>query len=274
MAKAELPELPKAKFCKNGDYESAYFVLGEDSATPLVLCHGLAANGLQFINDAHYFASRGYKVIVPDLRGLGRSKTPVDRHESDFTISLLASDLIAILDQEKITSTHWVGNSLGGILALFIIGKNPDRLKSLITFGTAYKLDVPQLIIPIMQYGYDLLGPNTSAQLGAHATSPNANAQLVIYDMLVNADMWVVKAIGNYVRKYNFIANALTYKKPILMIRGLNDHPVNQALKSTLDAMKNQSNFTLIDVKKAGHCANLDQPEQMRIIISDFLVSI
>jgi len=270
---SELPKLPEAKFVKNGDYTSAYFVLGDEGAEPLVLCHGLAASGLQFVNDAHFFAKKGFRVIVPDLRGLGRSITPSDRKVSDFSISNLASDLIAILDKEKIKTTNWVGNSLGGILALSIIGSNKNRLKSLISFGTAYSLNVPRASIPILQFSSDAVGKEISAQLGARATSPDKDAQLVIYAMLRDVDMWVVIAIATYVRNYDFIPNALSFEKPMLMIRGSRDFPVNQALKPTLDAMKNKENFTLIDVKKAGHCANLDQPEKVQEIILEFLTS-
>jgi pimeloyl-ACP methyl ester carboxylesterase len=267
----KMPILPEAKFVKNGEFTNAYFTLGDKGAEPLVLCHGLAASGLQFVMDAHFFADKGYYVIVPDLRGLGRSITPKSRQISDFSLSLLTQDLLIILDEEKINSTHWVGNSLGGILALLMMGRDKERLKTFTSFGTAYSLNVPHAFIPLLQYGYDILGHNISAQLGARATSPDPNAQLIIHAMLMEADMWVVKAIGENVRHYDFIPNALAYEKPMLLIRGARDIPVNQVLKPTIEAMKNRDNFTLIDIKKAGHCANLDQPEKMRQVILEFI---
>ncbi len=269
-----LPILPEAKYVKNGEYESAYFTLGERGSEPILLCHGLAASGLQFVEDAHFFADKGYFVIVPDLRGLGRSKTPKNRQESDFSIYNLASDLIKILDKEKIKEVNWVGNSLGGILALSIMGSNPERLKTFTSFGTAYKLNVPQAFIPILDFGSERLGKEKSALIGARSTSSNKDAQAIIYAMLLDVDMWVVINMANYVRHYDFIPNALSYKKPILFIRGLTDHAVNASLKPTLEAMKDQPNFTLVDIKKAGHCTNLDQPEKVRQVILDFLASI
>lgn len=271
---AELPILLDAKYVKNGEYESAYFTLGEKGNEPLLLCHGLAANGLQFVEDAKFFAAEGYYVIVPDLRGLGRSKIPSDPKESDFSISNLASDLIAILDKEEISEINWVGNSLGGILALFIMGSSPKRLKSLITFGTAYSLDVPEALIPMLKFGTESLGKEISAQIGAKATSFNKLAQDIIYEMVLKADIFVVISIANHVRKYDFIANALSFENPILFIRCSTDFAVNSALKPTLEAMQNRPNFTLIDIKNAGHCANLDQPEKIRQAILDFLKNI
>ena len=268
---AEIPKLPKAKYVKNGAYSSAYFTLGEKGNEPLLLCHGLAASGLQFVADAHFFASRGYYVIVPDLRGLGRSKTPDDRKESDFSFSFLASDLLAILDKEGIAQVNWVGNSLGGILALYIMGFSKERIKSLVTFGTAFSLDVPEVFIPILEFGSKNLGNKISAQLGARSTSSNKQAQDIIYEMLLEVDMFVVIAIAKYVRNYDLIKNALSFNRPILLIRGLSDVAINITLKPTINAMKHQPNFTLIDIKNAGHCANLDQPELVRQAILEFL---
>ncbi len=267
----EIPILPKAKFAKNGEYESAYFTLGEKGAEPILFCHGLAANGLQFVEDAQFFADKGYFVIVPDLRGLGRSKMPKNRKESDFSIPHLVKDLLNILDKEKIEKINWVGNSLGGILALYIMGLDKKRLKTFTSFGTAYKLNVPQAFIPILKFGSESLGKEVSAQIGARATSSNPKAQAIIYEMLKNVDMWVVINMAKYVRHYDFIPNALQYENPILMIRGLSDFAVNAALKPTLKAMEGRDNFTLIDVKNAGHVANLDQPEKLREIILQFL---
>ncbi len=51
----------------------AYDDLGPRAGVPVVLCHGLAAAGVQLAADAGYFAALGLRVLVPDLRGHGRS---------------------------------------------------------------------------------------------------------------------------------------------------------------------------------------------------------
>jgi 3-oxoadipate enol-lactonase len=43
----------------------AYGDSGPVDGVPVVLCHGLAASGLQFAGDAQYFAALGYRVLVP-----------------------------------------------------------------------------------------------------------------------------------------------------------------------------------------------------------------
>ncbi len=268
-----LPILPEAKFSKNGNYENAYFTLGKRKNPPLLLCHGIGANGLQFVDDAHFFAKKGFYVIVPDLRGLGRSKTPKERKESDFSIPNLAADLLAILDKEKIEKTYWVGNSLGGILGLAIMGIDAMRINKFISFGTAYKLNVPEIFIPIVKFGSESLGKEMSAQLAARATSLNKRAQLIIYTMLRDVDMFTVISIAKYVRNYDFIPNALKFSGEILLIKCSLDFAVNQVLGATLKAMERKENFYLFNVKNAGHVGNLDQPEEIRKAILDFIAN-
>ncbi len=266
-----LPTLPPAKYVQRENHKSAYFTLGEKGNEPLLLCHGLAANGLQFVRDAHFFAKKGYFVIVPDLRGLGRSTRAKIIIKQDYSITALASDLTAILDEEQIKEINWVGNSLGGILALSVLGTNKQRIKSLISFGTAYSLDVPEPVVPFMQFIYALAPREMMAWLGARVTCWEEDAQAIIYQMLLDADLEVVLAIAEHVRQYNLIDNALDFDGKILLVRGLRDVLVNHALKPTLKAMQTRSNFSLVDIEKAGHCANLDQPDKLRRVILDFL---
>ena len=91
--------------------------LGPRDGVPVVLCHGLAAAGAQLSADAEYFAGRGYRVLVPDLRGHGRSGKPAAMRVEDFSIARMAADMVAMLDQAGVGPVHWVGNSLGGWVA-------------------------------------------------------------------------------------------------------------------------------------------------------------
>ncbi len=266
-----LPTPPPARHVRQGAYESAYYVLGEEGGRPLVLCHGLAANGLQFVADARFFADQGFKVIVPDLRGHGRSRCPARRSGQDFTIERLARDLVAILDQEKVERTDWVGNSLGGILALWIMGNSPARINRFVSFGTAYSLSVSQLMARAGVGLYHLLGADLLARIGAPLTSRNRQARRIIRAMLCQMDVEAVAAIALHLARYDLTAAALAFERPILLIRAELDRQVNRALGKTLAVMGKRANFSLVSIRDAGHCANLDQPEEMRRIISTFL---
>ena len=79
----------------------------------LVFAHALMCDGDVF---KHQVAAlqHDYRVINVDLRGHGRSGASA----TPFTLYDLADDMIAILDAENVSSSIWVGLSLGGFIAL------------------------------------------------------------------------------------------------------------------------------------------------------------
>src|SRR3990170_6350155 len=85
-----------------------------NGGTPLVLCHGIAGNGIQFHEDAEWFAARGHRVLVPHLRGHGLSDSPVPVSRETLTIERLAPDPVEKLDDARGGKVDWGGNSLGG----------------------------------------------------------------------------------------------------------------------------------------------------------------
>jgi len=247
-----------------------YEDIGPADGETIVLCHGLGASGVQFAADADYFAGKGYRVLVPDLRGHGRSGAPPTMRDEDFSITRMATDLIEMLDDAGVASVHWVGNSLGGILALAILGMAPERIASLATYGTAYTLGLPAFLPHLVPLVYNTLGPKLTAELMARSTTRNRQAQRLIADVLTRFSPRAGKAVGSNVRRYDLIANARAYKGPVLLIRGGRDEAVNRALPTTLKAMETHPNFRVKELKEGGHVANLDVPDGFRSTLEGF----
>jgi pimeloyl-ACP methyl ester carboxylesterase len=59
--------------------------------------------------------SRRYRVVRLDLRGHGNSQIP--KPTDDFSLSLLVSDALALLDLVGADRAHVVGNSAGGYVS-------------------------------------------------------------------------------------------------------------------------------------------------------------
>jgi len=94
---------------------------------PLVLIHGLGERkeGWKF---QHSFAEH-FDLIIPDLRGFGKSKCP---EGEEITINAFARDVIALLDQLGIKEAHICGLSMGGIISQEIYKIAPEKVKSFI----------------------------------------------------------------------------------------------------------------------------------------------
>lgn len=247
----------------------SYADTGGDGPT-IVLCHGLAAGGSQFAADAAYFAGRGYRVLVPDLRGHGQSAAPAAIGANTYATATLAGDMAAMLDHASVARVHWVGNSLGGIVALDLIGSAPERFASLALFGTAFALNLLAMVGPVFPLLYRVLGRNLLARVTAFNTTRHKPARPVIAAMARAFDPRVGAAISAHVRRYDLLENALGYDGPVLVLVGGRDTAVNLALRPTLKRITPRPRWTVTELPLGGHCANLDATDAWRGALEAF----
>lgn len=97
------------------------------SGPPLLLIHGLGSSGDDWAFQRDDF-SRGYTLILPDLRGSGRSSKP----PGPYAITQFAADLWALMDALGIEYTNILGFSLGGSVALEMALERPARVQRMI----------------------------------------------------------------------------------------------------------------------------------------------
>jgi pimeloyl-ACP methyl ester carboxylesterase len=258
------------RFTTDDGIDIAYGDFGPRGGAPVVLCHGLCASGRQFQSDARHFAALGYRVLVPDLRGHGASGAPEGFDPDGFTLPRLAADMLAMLDDAEVEAVDWVGNSLGGIVALEMLKAASGRFRSFATFGTSYRLSLPAFVPQIFPLIYGLFGRGIVSGVTARVTTDDICGRTLVAEMLEAFDPKAGRAVAANVRRYDLIEPARAYAGPILMIRGGRDRAVNAALGSTLRAMEGRRNFARVDIRRAAHCANLDTPHEVRATLADF----
>ena len=100
----------------------------------LLLQHGNGRSGHFWYRWVPLLAGH-FKVVRPDMRGLGRSTRPADLERS-LTLDSLVGDLVGLLDHLDVTRVHYCGESMGGILGLALSALHPDRVCSLTLVGT------------------------------------------------------------------------------------------------------------------------------------------
>ncbi len=93
--------------------------------------------------------ARHYRVVRPDMRGLGESGRDFDL-ATELTEAHCVADLVAILDDLGVGSVHYVGESSGGIIGLGLAALHPDRVRTLTIAAT------PVYISEKMKAGYAL----------------------------------------------------------------------------------------------------------------------
>ncbi|MCY0388100.1 alpha/beta hydrolase [Robbsia sp. Bb-Pol-6] len=97
-------------------------------ARTIVLLHGKNFGGVYWENVIRHLTARGYRVIVPDQIGFGKSSKP----ELDYSFDLLARNTIALLDALQIAHADILGHSTGGMLAMRITLDYPSRVDRLL----------------------------------------------------------------------------------------------------------------------------------------------
>ncbi len=104
------------------DPVSSLFVDCWGSGVPVVLVHGSLATGADEWQAQRPLADEGFRLLVPDRRGYGRS--PTARGE-DFLVD--AEDIAELMGD----GAHLVGHSYGGLAVLFAAARRPDATLSL-----------------------------------------------------------------------------------------------------------------------------------------------
>ena len=95
-----------------------------DGKRAAVLLHGKNFYGSYWENTIKALTAAGYRVIVPDQLGFGKSAKP----DIDYSFDLLARNTIHLLDQLQVQQAVIVGHSMGGMLAVRLARNYPDRV--------------------------------------------------------------------------------------------------------------------------------------------------
>ena len=95
----------------------------------IVLLHGKNFNGYYFEQTAKALLKEGFRVIMPDQIGFGKSSKP---QQYQFSFQQLAENTKTILDDLKIDKFILLGHSMGGMLATKMAVMYPDRIEKLI----------------------------------------------------------------------------------------------------------------------------------------------
>jgi 4,5:9,10-diseco-3-hydroxy-5,9,17-trioxoandrosta-1(10),2-diene-4-oate hydrolase len=111
------------------------FVTEAGTGIPVVLLHGGGPGATGMSNFGHNLEpllAAGFRVIVPDLPGYGRSTKGIDRSDPFGDLALAVRGLLDALDLDR---AHLIGNSYGGAAALRLALDRPDRVDRMVLMG-------------------------------------------------------------------------------------------------------------------------------------------
>jgi len=263
----------------------------------VVLLHGRNFPSSYWAPVIKTLTDAGYRVVVPDQIGFGKSSKP----QEDLHFDTLARNTVALLDHLQIAKADIVAHSLGGMLAVRIARAYPDRINHLVLTAPIgledYRFYVPptptEKIIEtedkLTADGYrKQLETNYSLKLPPDQVTPFIDARFNI------------KGSAEYPRWLRaFVASAqLIYREPVvheiplitqptLFVMGANDHNApgkanapealrpkmghNAELAKALAAKMQNGRAEVIP--DAGHLVFLEAPAKYNELVLGFLAS-
>jgi pimeloyl-ACP methyl ester carboxylesterase len=127
----------------------------------IMLLHGKNFNGAYWERTAKDLSDKGFRVIIPDQIGFGKSSKP---QSYQFSFSQLAENTKAVLDKLQIDKIIVLGHSMGGMIATRFTLQYPEKVEKLIlenpigledykTFAAYQSID-PQKLIKIISLNF------------------------------------------------------------------------------------------------------------------------
>ncbi|MFY9934343.1 MAG: alpha/beta fold hydrolase [Streptosporangiaceae bacterium] len=111
-----------------------YEVTGQ--GVPVVLLHGFPDSGRLWRHQVPALADAGFQVIVPDLRGYGRSDKPAEVEA--YSLMHIAGDVLAILADLQVARAHVVGHDWGAALAWAMASLAPGQVDHLAVLSVGH----------------------------------------------------------------------------------------------------------------------------------------
>ncbi len=137
---ADLPEWPyEPRYTEIDDGEGGRLRVhhvdeGPAGADPIVCLHGEPSWGYLYRKMIEPLAAGGFRVVVPDLVGFGRSDKPTER--SDYTYARHVAWMAAWLEANDLAHITVFGQDWGGLIGLRLVAEHPDRFDRVVASNT------------------------------------------------------------------------------------------------------------------------------------------
>lgn len=104
---------------------------GAPNGHTVVLLHGNNFGGFYFASIIEALTKEGFRVIVPDQIGYGKSSKPI----APYNFNSQARNTFLVLQKEKIERVMVVGHSMGGMLAARLTTQYPKAVERLVLYN-------------------------------------------------------------------------------------------------------------------------------------------
>jgi 3-oxoadipate enol-lactonase len=240
----------------------------------VMLSHGLATD-LSMWDELTDALKGRYRVLRYDARGHGASASP----PGDYALDQLADDAAGILDALKIEQTLFAGLSMGGMVGLGLMIRHPRKIKGAVIADSRHTTTADftkawlDRIAAVRSGGIEAVVASTvsrwsSEGLAARNPAVVARMEAMVRRTSVNGYCGCAAALA----RLDYGARLNEIGVPVLVMCGDEDHGAPPENSRQMASMIKDARF--IEIKQAGHIANIEQPTAFNTAVADFFDAI
>jgi pimeloyl-ACP methyl ester carboxylesterase len=269
--------------------------IGSANGQTVVLLHGKSFSGDYWARAIAMLAGKGYRVVVPDQIGFGKSAKPDIRYSFD----LLARNTKMLLDSLGVTRAAILGHSFGGMLAVYFARGYPETTAVLILENPIgledYRSAIPPQPIETLFKTEMAQTPesyHTFMQAFFVGWPPAAQHYVDIFSrVLLSSEYprWAMASALTYEMMFEE-PNRQEYpllKMPVLLVIGQSDRSVFFRRYASAEAIRPLGNWPvlgreaakdlpdgkLVEISGAGHVSHVEKPDDFEAAVANFLAA-
>ncbi|MFM9886557.1 MAG: 3-oxoadipate enol-lactonase [Burkholderiales bacterium] len=249
--------------------EMSYQLDGPADAPVLMLSNSLLTDYGMWDLQVPAFSAK-YRLLRYDTRGHGgTSATP-----GPYTIDLLATDALALLDALRIDRVHFLGLSMGGMIAQCLAAKHGSRLKSVVLCDTACHLPPEsawddRIALAQSKGTSAFIKPMTERWLTQPYRESHPAQLEKMGAMIARTAVDGLVGCAHAIKKMNQASILSAIKMPTLIVVGEQD--VGTPVSAAEFLHREIAGSKLEVIKNAGHLPNIEQTDLFNRTVLDFL---
>lgn len=267
LNKPQMKCLVEHKFVIHENYSVFYYISGSKENDLIVFLHPAFADHRAFDRQIDFFANN-YRVITMDMPGHGLFQS--GRARIDHTIHYIH----AIMESENYNKAHFVGVSMGSLIAQYFALHYPEKVHSMTVLGgydinaDNKELNKAQRSENLKWFFKALFSMNSFRRYVATVSVNRPEEKVHFYEMAMmftRKSFLAMSGLGNVVKH----REGVIQNYPLLILCG--DRDIELAIRMSKKWNEGNPSSEFYMFENAGHCANMDDPEAFNTILMEFI---